>query len=49
MQNDWRWCLKCEGLWFNGHPDDGVCPAGNTHTSEGSGNYSLTFAEILID
>ncbi len=42
-QANWRWCSKCEGLWFNGHPGYGACPAGGGHISSGSGNYSLKF------
>jgi len=43
-QADWRWCLQCQGLWFNGHLDNGVCPRGGAHTSVGSGNYQIKFA-----
>jgi len=41
-QSDWRWCHKCEGLWFGGGASMGVCPAGGTHSKSGSGNYTLT-------
>jgi hypothetical protein len=42
-QNNWRWCSKCQGLWYNGFPDNGHCPAdGLQHISAGSGNYTLT-------
>ena len=40
-QRNWRWCSKCQGLWFAGNPSQGVCPQGGTHTKSGSGNYSL--------
>lgn len=40
-QADWRWCKKCEGLFFAGHATSGVCPAGGAHTQEGSGKYEL--------
>ena len=40
-QNEWRWCHKCEGLFFNGHPTKGRCPTGGAHDSTGSGNYRL--------
>jgi hypothetical protein len=40
-QHNWRFCNKCRGLWFNGRPTNGVCPAGGSHTSAGSGDYSL--------
>ena len=41
QQPDWRWCSKCQGLWFAGRPTAGVCPAGNSHSRQGSGNYAL--------
>ena len=40
-QRNWRWCNKCQGLWFAGNPTAGKCPAGGTHVKTGSGNYSL--------
>lgn len=41
-QENWRWCKKCEGLFFDGRPTKGVCPAGGEHeTGEGSANYRL--------
>jgi hypothetical protein len=43
-QANWRWCSKCEGLWFNGRPGYGRCPAGGGHTSRGSSNYVLASA-----
>jgi hypothetical protein len=39
-QRNWRWCSKCQGLWFGGNPA-GPCPAGGKHSKTGSGNYSL--------
>lgn len=39
-QRNWRWCSKCQGMWFGGNPA-GPCPAGGKHTKTGSGNYSL--------
>jgi hypothetical protein len=39
-QRNWRWCSKCQGMWFGGNPA-GPCPAGGNHTKTGSGNYSL--------
>jgi hypothetical protein len=39
-QSDWRWCRKCQGLFFGGNPDP-VCPAGGAHDSAGSYNYTL--------
>jgi hypothetical protein len=40
-QSGWRWCSKCQGLWFSGNPTDGRCPAGGPHSSQPSGNYFL--------
>ncbi len=45
MQNNWRWCSKCQGLFFAGS-NRGVCPAGGTHTLSGSGNYSLAINQV---
>jgi hypothetical protein len=43
-QQGWRWCKKCEGLWFADGGDDrkGKCPAGDNHDSTDSGKYVLT-------
>jgi len=38
-QDQWRWCKKCQGLFFGGNTL-GVCPAGGTH-DPGDGNYHL--------
>jgi hypothetical protein len=40
LQEDWRWCKKCRGLFFGGNPGS-VCPAGGAHDKTGGGNYSL--------
>lgn len=48
-QSNWRWCGRCQGLWFAGNraPDGtpllGFCPASGYHTLEGSANYSLGY------
>jgi hypothetical protein len=39
-QDNWRWCHKCQGLYFGGNPGP-VCPAGGAHENIGSGNYEL--------
>lgn len=47
IQRWWRWCNKCQGLWFGGRIPgdtrevDSSCPAGGFHTREGSGRYAL--------
>ena len=40
-QSDWRWCSKCQGLWFSGTTGS-KCPSGGGHSQTGSGNYSLS-------
>jgi len=40
-QSNWRWCHKCQGLFFAGNATTGKCPAGGGHQNVGSGNYSL--------
>jgi hypothetical protein len=40
MQDKWRFCTKCVGLWFDGNPAKGVCPAGGAHLA-GDGDYLL--------
>jgi hypothetical protein len=39
-QADWRWCHKCQGLFFAGNPGS-RCPAGEAHDKTGSGNITL--------
>ena len=39
-QQNWRWCNKCQGLFFGGNPGP-KCPAGGKHDKTGSGNYRL--------
>ncbi|MEW2526461.1 hypothetical protein [Streptomyces sp. NPDC047071] len=39
-QADWRFCVKCYGLFFRGYPSDGVCPTGGGHDSAGF-NFNL--------
>src|SRR5262249_21692255 len=39
---DWRWCNKCQGLFYAGLAVAAPCPAGGTHTppeQSGSFNY----------
>jgi len=35
-QDQWRWCRKCQGLAYAGHPATGRCPAGGAHAYAGS-------------
>ena len=41
IQNDWRWCSKCQGMAYAGNPSPGPCPAGAEHVLSGSADYSL--------
>lgn len=34
-QNEWRFCQKCQSLFFNGNSAKGVCPAGDGHIAAG--------------
>jgi hypothetical protein len=34
-QGDWRFCAKCEVMFFDGFPNKGVCPAGGPHQAAG--------------
>ena len=44
-QDNWRWCHKCQGMYFAGLPGP-VCPAGGPHENVGGGDYSMMIAEI---
>ncbi|GAA3236291.1 hypothetical protein GCM10010532_074600 [Dactylosporangium siamense] len=43
-QSGWRWCAKCEGLWFNGDTSISDCPTGGQHVHSASGHYTLRFS-----
>ncbi len=45
IQYEWRWCRKCQGLFFNKY-SRGVCKAGGTHDLRGSANYGLTITHM---
>ncbi|MCU1265464.1 MAG: hypothetical protein JWM21_1782 [Acidobacteria bacterium] len=43
-QSDWRWCHKCQGLFFaGGQSVSGSCPAGGSHEKGVSGNYTVVY------
>lgn len=49
MQTGWSWCNKCMGFFYS-HASEGAggmghCPAGGTHTKEGSGAYAALIGE----
>jgi len=41
LQNNWKWCKKCQALSFAGNANLGDCPAGGLHDHTGSRNYCL--------
>lgn len=41
LQAGWSWCSKCQGLYFRPNQAKSVCPAGGTHGSGLSDDYSL--------
>jgi len=34
-QNEWRFCTKCNSLFYNGYDAKGACAAGGSHTAMG--------------
>lgn len=42
VQNNWKWCNKCQTLTYAGHPATGPCSAGGSHSHNGSAQYDLT-------
>ncbi len=45
-QDGWRWCRKCQGLFFSGNPGS-VCPAGSAHDDSASGHYALQLGDSV--
>src|SRR5713101_9894980 len=41
-QGSWRFCKKCQGMFFAGHADQGHCPAGGPHDASASGPYQIS-------
>ena len=41
-QRDWRFCNKCNGLFYDGYSAKGRCPAGGGHVAQGF-NFTLPF------
>jgi hypothetical protein len=46
-QGNWRWCDKCQGLWYAGNPSGGHCPAGGSHSHTGSSDYWLDTSTVF--
>jgi hypothetical protein len=42
-QDRWRWCHKCQSLFYGPDASQSRCPAGGPHDMTGSYNYSLPF------
>ena len=40
-QAQWKWCTKCQGLFYGPNPPDGVCPAGGAHNATGGVDYAI--------
>ncbi len=41
-QGGWRWCVRCEGMFFAA-AGKSVCPAGGAHEGSQSGHYHVMF------
>lgn len=41
LQSEWRWCSKCNGMFYAGNETKGVCPKGDAHDDSISGKYVL--------
>lgn len=41
LQPDWRWCHKCQTLFYGPGMAQSVCPAGGQHNGDGSYQYPL--------
>lgn len=46
-QRNWRWCNKCQGLWYGPYQGSSTCPEGGQHSLSGSGNYSLVVSPAV--
>lgn len=42
-QVNWRWCDKCQSLFYGPHQSVSVCPKGGQHDGSKSFNYSLNW------
>lgn len=49
-QENWRFCVRCLSLFWNGRSDNGHCPhpAGGAHQGVGWNFYLLTDTEATI-
>ena len=47
-QSQWRYCDKCEALFYNGFPTKGNCPAGGGHNAQGF-DFGLPHGNQLLE
>ena len=47
-QSQWRYCDKCEALFYNGFPTKGNCPAGGGHNAQGY-DFDLPHGNQLLE
>ena len=45
-QHGWRWCPKCQGLFYGPGQSSSHCPAGGAHDGSTSGDYSLIMNDL---
>ncbi|MFG1921747.1 hypothetical protein [Cryptosporangium sp. NPDC048952] len=45
-QSGWRWCRRCQGLFYGGGINDSRCPTGGRHTAVDSWNYIVPFVDV---
>lgn len=43
FQDQWKWCHKCEGIFYGPNQAKSRCPVGGTHDGTGSYNYEIGF------
>src|SRR4051794_24270359 len=48
FQSQWRYCDKCEALFFNGFPTKGSCPGGGGHNAQGY-DFELPHGNQLLE
>jgi hypothetical protein len=47
-QTGWRWCDKCQGMFFSENPSHGVCAADNhPRDDHASGHYVIQFGDAV--
>jgi hypothetical protein len=48
-QGDWRWCNKCQGLFYGGNVAASRCPTGGTHAPAAqSGSFDYRLSDIVL-